>query len=118
MVKLTILFRKPADLWRFDDAYNAFLAAAEQMPGITRRQVNHVLGSPLGASPYERVLELYFADYAAMQASMTGAQGQAAGAALYKLAPGDFEMLFSEVYEEAGGSTPAAGERTPAASDT
>jgi uncharacterized protein (TIGR02118 family) len=108
LVKFMVVFRKPsqAQLGVFENTYNNFLALIERMPFIKRRQVNSVLGSPFGESPFYRVLEVYYDDYAQMQESLTSDAGQAAGSELRKLPTDAFEMLFAEVYEEAGGSTP------------
>lgn len=108
LVKFIIVFRKPSNgqLETFENTYNSFLALIEQMPLIIRRQVNNVVGSPFGESPYYRVLEVYYDDYAKMQESLTSAVGQTAGGELRRFGAGAFEMLFADVYEEAGGSTP------------
>lgn len=106
MFKFMIVFRKPKDLGRFENTYNDLLALVERMPNIQRRQVVTVTGSPLGASPYYRILEVYFADRHAMSDSLLSPQGQEAGAELQKLPAGSFEMLFADVYEEEGGYTP------------
>lgn len=99
MVKFTILFQTPAQLESFENAYNDFLALIERMPNIKRRQVNAVLGSPSGESPYYRILEVYYETKEAMQESLTSTLGQEAGAELRRFA-GKFEMLFADVYEE------------------
>jgi uncharacterized protein (TIGR02118 family) len=108
LVKFMIVFRKPSNgqLETFENTYNSFLALIEQMPLIIRRQVNSVVGSPFGESPYYRVLEVYYDDYAKMQESLTSNAGQTAGGELRRFGSGAFEMLFADVYEEAGGSTP------------
>lgn len=107
MVKFVILFHMPADHERFEEGYNRFLALVEQMPLILRRQVNSVLGSPLGETRIYRVLEVYYDDYAEMDQSLKSVQGQAAGSGLMQGFPaGTFEFYFAEVYEEAGGYTP------------
>lgn len=108
MVKFMILFRKPLDMARFEDNYNNFLALIERMPNIQRRQVINVLGSPLGAPTIYRILEVYFSDYDTMDRALKTPAGQEAGGELLKFPKGTFEMLFAEVYEEAGGSTPTA----------
>ena len=105
MVKFCILFRKPADDKGFENIYNDFLALVERMPDIQRRQVNSVLGNPLGETPFYRILEIYFEDSAQMDASLRSPAGQEAGGELRRLSPGSFEMFFAEVYEEGGGST-------------
>ncbi|NWF70338.1 MAG: EthD family reductase [Chloroflexi bacterium] len=106
MVKFTIIFRKPSKLEAFESQYNHFLALVEQMPLITRRQVNSVLGSPLGESPYYRVLEVYYDSYEHMQESLTSAAGQEAGSELRKFTLGTYQMMFADVFEEDGGSSP------------
>ncbi len=106
MVKLVILFHQPVDLERFENGYNAFLALIEQMPLIQRRQVNSVLGSPLGETPYYRVLEIYFEEFAEMDRALNSPVGQTAGGELARNFPsGTFELYFAEVYEEAGAQT-------------
>lgn len=106
MFKFMIVFRQPPNPDDFENAYNDLLALIERMPDIQRRQVITVIGSPTGASPYYRILEVYFADRAQMQAALLSAAGQEAGGELRRFAPGSFEMIFAEVYEEQGGSTP------------
>ena len=103
MVKFAVIFLKPADPAAFENAYNDFLALAERMPYIVRRQVVDVLGSPTGISPYHRILEIYFNDQAQMEAGLRSGQGQEAGAELRKRFPArSFEVLYADVYEEAG----------------
>lgn len=121
--KFMIIFRHPDDPERFENTYNDLLALVERMPGILRRQVIHVTGSPVGASPYYRILEVYYADQGALNRSLLSPQGQEAGAELQKLPAGTFEMLFADVYEEAGAFTPPPANAyqppaTPSSSET
>jgi len=106
MVKFMIIFHTPRDLVAFGDQYADFLALIERMPNVKRRQVSDVLGSPQGATTLHRTLEVYFDDYATMQAAMMSSAGQEAGREINKFAAGSFQLIFAEVYEEAGGSTP------------
>lgn len=109
MVKLVILFHKPADLEKFEDGYNAFLALIEQMSLIRRRQVNSVLGSPLGETSLYRALELYFDGYDEMNRALNSPVGQTAGGELARNFPAaTYELYFAEVYEEAGAQTEAS----------
>jgi uncharacterized protein (TIGR02118 family) len=110
MVKFMIIFRKPADAETFENVYNDFLALIERMPGVQRRQVINVLGSPQGETTYHRILEVYYDEQAHMEESLRSKAGQEAGGELRRFPSGSVEMLFTEVFEEAGGSTPAAGE--------
>lgn len=109
MVKFSILFHTPADTSAFETVYNDFLALIERMPNITRRQVNSILGSPVGETRLYRILEVYFDDYPTLDAALKSAAGQEAGAELRRFDPGAFEMFFADVFEETGGHTP----RTP-----
>ncbi len=107
MVKFVILFHTPDELENFEFAYNNFLAAVEQMPGIQRRQVNTILGSPTRQERYYRALEIYFDTYEALDAALKSETGQKAGHELASgFEPDTFETYFADVYEEAGGQTP------------
>jgi hypothetical protein len=106
MYKFMLIFYQPEALYRFEDAYNHLLARLEQMPHIIRRQVINVTGSPAGPSRIYRILEVYYPDQSMMEASLRSPQGQLAGAAIQQFEPESFEMVFADVYEEAGGFTP------------
>ncbi len=108
MSKFMILFGKPQEPGEFEDVYNDFFSLVEKMPNISRRQVIDILGSPVGETQLFRVLELYFDDRAKMETALTSSAGQKAGQELARLPAGSFEMVFAEVYEEEGGSTPGA----------
>lgn len=105
MYKFMLIFRHPQNPESFENLYQDLLALVERMPDIKRRQVIHVVGSPLGQSPYFRILEVYFNDRATLEASMRSPAGQEAGAEINKFPQGSFEMVFAEVYEEEGGHT-------------
>lgn len=109
MVKFMVIFHKPADSDAFENVYNDFLALIERMPGVTRRQVINILGSPLGDTNKHRILEVYFDEQAQMEESLRSRAGQEAGGELRRFPAGSFEMLFAEVFEEAGGHTPTGG---------
>jgi len=109
MVKFMAIFFKPDNFEDFENAYNDFLALVERMPDITRRQVISVSGSPLGETRFYRILEVYFDDQAQMDAALKSPAGQEAGGELRRFKADTFEMVFADVYEEAGGQT-APGE--------
>jgi uncharacterized protein (TIGR02118 family) len=106
MVKFMVIFNKPADHEAFENVYNDFLALVERMPDIARRQVINIVGSPLGTTDKHRILEVYFNEQAQMEESLRSKAGQEAGGELRRFPSGSFEMLFAEVFEEVGGSTP------------
>ena len=106
MVKFMILFAKPENQIEFEDTYNDFFALVERMPNIQRRQVIDITGSPIGETKLFRILEIYFEDKAAMEEALRSKAGQEAGNELNRFAPGSFEMVFADLYEEEGGQTP------------
>ena len=106
MVKFIIIFRHPDDAEAFENIYADFLGLVERMPHIQRRQVVHVTGSPLGSPDIYRILELYFESTKAQQDALMSEIGQEAGSELQKLKRGSYELLFADVYEEDGASTP------------
>lgn len=101
-----ILFRQPTDLDTFENVYQDFLALVERMPHILRRQVVHITSSPQGTPQYYRILELYFDSPEMQHEALTSAIGQEAGKELKRLPDDATELLFADVYEEDGGSTP------------
>ena len=103
MLKFVIIFHRPADIDDFEQQYNNLLKRIEQMPGIVRRQVANVVGSPNGQSPYNRILEVYYNNRREMELSLQTPMGQDAGRQLATLPEGSYEMVFAEVYEEDGG---------------
>jgi uncharacterized protein (TIGR02118 family) len=106
MVKFVVMFHNPDNLGAFENAYNDFLALVERMPGIARRQVVSITGSPTGEARYYRMLEIYFEDMMQMQESLRSPGGQEAGAELVRRFPrGGVETLIAEVFEETGGRT-------------
>jgi len=112
MIKFMILFGQPEDADSFENIYQDFLALVERMPNILRRQVAHVTGSPQGSPETYRILEIYFESTDKQTEALMSAVGQEAGSELARLPGGSAQLLFAEVYEEDGGSTPA-----PASSD-
>lgn len=115
MVKFTVFFNAPDPAAEplFEDAYQDFLALIERMPLVRRRQVNHVLGSPAGATSLYRILEVYYDTYADLQESLRSRIGQEAGKELAKRFPREaVDMIFAEVYEETGGQTPTGAVNT------
>jgi len=106
MIKFMILFHQPTDPDTFENVFQDFLALIERMPNILRRQVVHVTGSPQGLPQYYRILELYFESPASQQEALMSPIGQEAGKELSRLPEGSTELLFADVYEEDGGSTP------------
>ena len=108
MIKFMVMFRQPEHAERFENTYQDFLALVERIPNIRRRQVVHVTASLVGVPEYFRILEIYFDSQEIMEESLNSEAGQEAGAELYRLPKDSFELLYGDVYEEDGGSTPTA----------
>lgn len=118
MIKFMVMFRPPDKTERFEIIYQDFLALVERIPHIRRRQVVHVTGSPGGAAEYYRILEIYFDSLEIQNEALMSDAGQEAGAELYRLPKDSFELLYADVYEEEGGSTPAADSVAEAPNET
>ena len=98
--KISFVYSNPTDPAAFEAAYPEQLALARNLPGLTRLQTSKVWpkqdGSP---TPAYRLLDLYFADYAA--ASAAAAQAGALVTATLKHATGGVMIAFAEVLEDA-----------------
>ncbi len=113
-MQLILLFREPnaGSEAAFERVYNALLAQLEKMPGVERRRVASVTGSPRPPAAFYRLLTLDFADESALQDALLSPAGQAAGRILQDMPRTLYELLFADAYEESGGNTAA----TPPAS--
>jgi hypothetical protein len=91
---------QPTDPATFEAAYPQQLALARKLPGLARLQTSKVWpkedGSP---TPAYRLLDLYFADYAA--ASAAAKEAGALVRATLEHATGGVVIAFAEVLEEA-----------------
>jgi uncharacterized protein (TIGR02118 family) len=98
--KISFVYSNPIDPAAFEATYPEQLALARKLPGLTRLQTSKVWpkedGSP---TPAYRMLDLYFADYAAASAA-TKAAGPLVGATL-EHATGGVVIAFAEVLDDA-----------------
>ncbi|PJF48899.1 MAG: hypothetical protein CUN48_01160 [Candidatus Thermofonsia Clade 3 bacterium] len=120
MVKLTIFFRRPADISAFEDHFaHRHVPLIAAMPGVARTSVSRALGAPRGEPPYYLIHDVYFADMAALNYALNSAQGRAAGADLMMFARDIVSLMFAEVWGEdpfetaRAAQAPAAAEPTP-----
>ena len=93
--QLTALYNHPEDPAAFDKHYDEVHAPlAKKLPGLQRFTVSRPAHGPDGAKPaYHLVAVLEFADAAAFQAGMAGAEGQAAVADMENFAGAGVTML-------------------------
>ncbi len=96
MTKMVLLFKRPAQAGAFERRYQHNLDLLKKMPGVRRVEVGKVAGSPAGESPYNRVLEIFFDDFAALDAALTSPEGVAAGKDLMEYAVKEVEIFFVE----------------------
>lgn len=111
MYKLTVLFRNPPDITKFEEGWPAFVIAAEAMPGVLRVEVSSGLSGPEGLAEFYKIHEFYFENRAALDGAMISEPGTLAGHALQALAPGGYILLFADVQEDivrAAGKPPEA----------
>ena len=98
--KISFIYSNPTDPDAFEAAYSDQLALARKLPGLTRLQASKVWpkedGSP---TPAYRLLDLYFADYAA--ASAAAAEAGPLVAATREHATGGVLIAFAEILEDA-----------------
>lgn len=97
--KISFIYSNPADPDAFEAAYPDQLALARKLPGLVRLEAAKVWpkedGSP---TPAHRILDLYFADYAA--ASAAAAEAGPLVAATKQHATGGVIIAFAEVLED------------------
>lgn len=97
--KITFVYSNPADPQAFEAAYADQLALARKLPGLVRLEASKVWpkedGSP---TPAHRLLDLYFADYAA--ASAAAAEAGPLVGATKQHATGGVIIVFAEVLED------------------
>jgi uncharacterized protein (TIGR02118 family) len=98
--KISFVYSNPTDPDAFEASYPDQLAMARKLPGLTRLQAAKVWPKEDGTpTPAYRLLDLYFADYAA--ASNAAAEAGALVAATRAHATGGFLSVFAEVLDDA-----------------
>jgi uncharacterized protein (TIGR02118 family) len=90
MPKLIVLYPPPSDPAVFERRYREEHApmVLETVPGLKKFVAAHVLASPFGTIPYQRVAELYFDSMATLQAAMASAEGQSTVAHAMEISTG------------------------------
>ena len=98
-MKVVVLYAKPSDAEAFDTHYrDVHVPLVEKIPGLLRfEQARFGIAGDGGNVPYYLIVELYFADQAALQAGLGSAEGRATAADYGKIAPEGSRLLFAEV---------------------
>ncbi len=98
--KITVIYDNPQDPAAFEAGYPDQLALARKIPGVQRIETSKVWpkedGSP---TPAYRMMDLYFADYAAASRAVTTAEAGALFPGIFELATGGVRIVFAEVEE-------------------
>jgi uncharacterized protein (TIGR02118 family) len=101
MVKLTALYRKPANPAEFDQYYkNTHTPLVLKMPGLRKLVVSKVKPGIVGESPYHLIADMYFNDMPALQAAISSPEGRATAKDVGNFAKDIIEMLVAEVEEK------------------
>lgn len=100
MVKLAVLYKKPADVEAFEKHYQEIhLPLAKKMPGLDRAEITHFFGSPGGDSKYYMMAELFFANKDVMFTALNSEEGKAAAKDVMGFAGDLITMMFGNIDE-------------------
>jgi uncharacterized protein (TIGR02118 family) len=100
MIKLIIMFRKPADTAAFENSYaTQYVPAANLMPFVKKTAVARVMGAPKGEAPYYLIHEMFFDDMAELNQSLNSPEGRSAGTVLMTFAREIVTIMFAEAWE-------------------
>lgn len=99
MIKLTVLNGHPTDVTVFEDYYkNTHLPLAEKMRGFEKIEFTKFISAPDGsAAAYYRMVEFWFTNPEALQATMDSHEGQATAADIGNFATGGVTLLVGAV---------------------
>ncbi len=101
MVKLTALYKKPANVDAFEQHYaTVHVPLVEKIPGVRKTEWTRFLAAPGGAAPYYMMYEMYFDDMPAYQAAMKSPENLAAGQDLLSFAKDIVTLMVAESYED------------------
>jgi uncharacterized protein (TIGR02118 family) len=97
--KITAIYDNPSDPAAFEADYaDGLIDLAKQLPGVQKIETAKVWpkedGSP---TPAYRLIDLYFADYAAASAAVTTAEAAALFPKLFGLGASGLKVLFADV---------------------
>lgn len=98
MLPVIALYGRPTDPGAFDRYYReTHIGLAQRLPGLRRYTISRGLSAMEGESPYHLVAELDFDDRHALDAAVSGPEGQAVIDDLSNFATGGVTLLACEV---------------------
>ncbi|MFZ0382714.1 MAG: EthD family reductase [Solirubrobacteraceae bacterium] len=99
--KISFVYSNPTDPAAFEAAYPEQVALARRLPGLTRLQTSRVWPKEDGTpTPAYRLLDLYFANYAAASDAVTTTEAGALVTATLEHATGGVAIAFAEVLDD------------------
>jgi uncharacterized protein (TIGR02118 family) len=101
MVKLSALYKKPADVEAFEQHYaQVHIPLVEKIPGIRKTEWTRFLAAPQGEAPYYMMYEMYFDSMESYQAAMRSEENKIAGQDLLSFAKDIVTLMVAETYED------------------
>ncbi|HJW91165.1 MAG TPA: EthD family reductase [Anaerolineales bacterium] len=95
-MKLIALYKHPADMTAFEEAYfNTHLPLITRVPGLERTVITRLTRTLMGEG-YYLMAEMYFRNAEALKAGMKSPEMAAAGENLNSFAAGLVTMMFGE----------------------
>ncbi len=96
--KITVIYDDPVDPAAFEAALQEQLAQARRLPGLRRLESARVWPKEDGTpTPAYRLLDLYFADYAAASAAVGTPQAERFLGSVFAAATGGVRIVFADV---------------------
>ncbi len=100
MVKLTALYKKPADVAAFEEHYaQVHLPLMAKVPGIVKTEMTRFFAGPTGEPPYYMRYEAYFADKTSLDVALKSPENRAAGKDLMSFAKDIVTIMFADAVE-------------------
>jgi uncharacterized protein (TIGR02118 family) len=113
MTKLVAIYKQPADVAAFDEAYfKTHLPLISKVPGLQSTSITRFNRTFTGEGVY-LMAEMYFSDESALKAAMRSPEMAAAGENLNSFAEGLVTLAYGN--EEQAGTNPPSGSSLPAA---
>ena len=98
--KITVVYDNPEDVQAFERGFPAHLELARCLPGVCAVESAKVWPKEDGsATPFHRILDLTFMDYAAASAAVTTPEAENWIANVFELSAGGARIAFAAVEE-------------------
>lgn len=97
MIKMTALYKKPADIEKFEEHYwNVHVPLNNKMPGLVRVNFTKFTGAPMGEPKFYLQCDMFFNSMDDLNAAMKSSEGRAAGKDLMSFAADLVTMMIGE----------------------